>query len=36
MNFAGNLVLRFVPPLIVTNEEIDILIAALDEVLAEY
>jgi acetylornithine/N-succinyldiaminopimelate aminotransferase len=36
MNFAGNLVLRFVPPLIVTKEEIDILIMALDEVLAEY
>lgn len=36
MNFAGNLVLRFVPPLIVTQEEIDSLISALDEVLAEY
>jgi acetylornithine/N-succinyldiaminopimelate aminotransferase len=36
MNFAGNLVLRFVPPLIVTKEEIDILITALGEVLAEY
>ena len=36
MNFAGNLVLRFVPPLIVTKEEIDILIMALNEVLAEY
>ena len=36
MNFAGNLVLRFVPPLIVTKEEIDILIMALSEVLADY
>jgi len=36
MNFAGNLVLRFVPPLIVTKEEIDSLITALGEVLAEY
>lgn len=36
MNFAGNVVLRFVPPLIVTEEEIDRLIAALAEVLAEF
>ena len=36
MNFAGNMVLRFVPPLIVTKEEIDRLVAALAEVLAEY
>lgn len=36
MNFAGNLVLRFVPPLIVSEDEIDTLIAALGEVLAEY
>ena len=36
MNFAGNVVLRFVPPLIVTREEIDTLVAALGEVLAEY
>ena len=36
MNFAGNLVLRFVPPLIVTKEEIDALITALAEVLAEF
>lgn len=35
MNFAGNVALRFVPPLIVTREEIDTLIAALGEVLAE-
>ncbi len=36
INFAGNLVLRFVPPLIVTKEEIDALITALNEVLTEY
>ncbi len=36
MNFAGNLVLRFVPPLIVTKGEIDALIIGLSEVLAEY
>lgn len=36
MNFAGNVVLRFVPPLVVTNEEIDLLVAALAEVLAEF
>ena len=36
MNFAGNVVLRFVPPLIVTKEEIDQLITALAEVLSEY
>jgi acetylornithine/N-succinyldiaminopimelate aminotransferase len=35
MNFAGNIALRFVPPLIVSTEEIDTLIAALAEVLAE-
>ena len=35
MNFAGNVALRFVPPLIVTVEEIDCVIAALAEVLAE-
>ena len=35
MNFAGNVALRFVPPLIVTKDEIDLLIAALAEVLAE-
>ena len=35
MNFAGNVALRFVPPLIVTREEIDTLLAALGEVLAE-
>lgn len=36
MNFAGNAVLRFVPPLIVTREEIDEILLALSEVLAEY
>ncbi|MCP3889445.1 MAG: aspartate aminotransferase family protein [Desulfobulbaceae bacterium] len=36
MNFAGNSVLRFVPPLIVTKSEIDEIIAALAEVLADY
>lgn len=35
MNFAGNVALRFVPPLIVTEEEIDRIVAALAEVLAE-
>jgi acetylornithine aminotransferase/acetylornithine/N-succinyldiaminopimelate aminotransferase len=36
MNFAGNVALRFVPPLIVTKEEIDRLVSALAEVLAEF
>lgn len=36
MNFAGNVALRFVPPLIVTKEEIDSFVAALAEVLAEF
>jgi acetylornithine/N-succinyldiaminopimelate aminotransferase len=36
MNFAGNVALRFVPPLIVTKEEIDMLVAELAEVLSEY
>ena len=36
MNFAGGLVLRFVPPLIVTNEEIDTLVDGLAGLLAEY
>ena len=35
MNFAGNVALRFVPPLIVSTEEIDILVATLGAVLAE-
>jgi acetylornithine/N-succinyldiaminopimelate aminotransferase len=36
INFAGNVALRFIPPLIVTTGEIDRLIAALSEVFAEY
>jgi acetylornithine aminotransferase/acetylornithine/N-succinyldiaminopimelate aminotransferase len=36
INFAGNVALRFVPPLIVTTGEIDRLITALAEVFAEY
>ena len=35
MNFAGNAVLRFVPPLIVTTAEIDEILSVLREVLAE-
>ncbi|MFP7753934.1 aspartate aminotransferase family protein [Thermodesulfobacteriota bacterium B35] len=35
INFAGNRVLRFIPPLIVSREEIDLLIDRLAEVLAE-
>jgi acetylornithine/N-succinyldiaminopimelate aminotransferase len=35
MNFAGNVVLRFAPPLIVTKDEIDRILAALAELLAE-
>jgi acetylornithine/N-succinyldiaminopimelate aminotransferase len=35
MNFAGNCVLRFVPPLIVTRDEIDETITALKEVLGQ-
>jgi acetylornithine/N-succinyldiaminopimelate aminotransferase len=35
MNFAGNVALRFVPPLIVERADIDLLIEALAEVLAE-
>jgi len=35
MNFAGGVALRFVPPLIVSEQEIDRLVAALGEVLAE-
>ncbi|MEN8142180.1 MAG: acetylornithine transaminase [Thermodesulfobacteriota bacterium] len=34
-NFAGNTALRFLPPLIIDRAEIDQLIQALDEVLAE-
>lgn len=35
INFAGNAVLRFLPPLIITKEEIDQLLAAVADVLAE-
>lgn len=35
INFAGNVALRFVPPLIVSEEEIDRMIVALAEVLGE-
>ncbi len=35
INFAGNAVLRFLPPLIITKEEIDQLLTALAEVLAD-
>jgi acetylornithine aminotransferase/acetylornithine/N-succinyldiaminopimelate aminotransferase len=35
MNFAGNVALRFVPPLIVERADIDLLIDALAEVLAK-
>ncbi|KPK27850.1 MAG: acetylornithine aminotransferase [Desulfobacterales bacterium SG8_35_2] len=35
INFAGNAVLRFIPPLVVSRDEIDILIAAVDQVLCE-
>jgi acetylornithine/N-succinyldiaminopimelate aminotransferase len=35
INFAGNVALRFLPPLIVTREEIDQMITSLAEVLAE-
>jgi acetylornithine aminotransferase/acetylornithine/N-succinyldiaminopimelate aminotransferase len=35
INFAGNSVLRFIPPLIVSNEEIDLMIESLRGVLGE-
>ncbi len=35
INFAGNVVLRFLPPLIVSREEIDRLLLVLEEVLTE-
>jgi acetylornithine/N-succinyldiaminopimelate aminotransferase len=33
INFAGNKVLRFIPPLVVSREEIDLMIGALSDVL---
>ncbi|MFC1524254.1 aspartate aminotransferase family protein [Thermodesulfobacteriota bacterium] len=36
LNFAGNTVLRFVPPLVVTQTEIDTVITKLDPILREY
>jgi acetylornithine aminotransferase/acetylornithine/N-succinyldiaminopimelate aminotransferase len=35
INFAGNAVLRFIPPLVVSLEEIDHLVRELDRVLSE-
>ncbi len=35
INFAGNAVLRFIPPLVVSRDQIDILIRELDTVFAE-
>jgi acetylornithine/succinyldiaminopimelate/putrescine aminotransferase len=34
-NFAGGLVLRFLPPLVISREEIDELLAALARIFAE-
>ena len=36
INFAGNVALRFLPPLIVSTEEIDRLVTALHQLLEEY
>ena len=33
INFAGNKVLRFVPPLIITTQDVDQAIKVLDEVM---
>jgi acetylornithine aminotransferase/acetylornithine/N-succinyldiaminopimelate aminotransferase len=35
INFAGNEVLRFIPPLVVSRDEIDILIRELEKVMSE-
>ncbi len=35
INFAGNEVLRFIPPLVVSQEEIDMLIQELDQLFSE-
>jgi acetylornithine/N-succinyldiaminopimelate aminotransferase len=34
-NFAGNTALRFLPPLVISHAEIDLLTAALDKIIAE-
>ena len=36
LNFAGGVALRFVPPLVVSEAEIDQLVTALAGLLAEY
>ncbi len=36
LNFAGNKVLRCLPPLVISREELDQLIAALDQVFAQF
>ena len=36
INFAGNVALRFAPPLIVSHDEIDELVGALNEVLGAF
>lgn len=36
INFAGNAVLRFLPPLIITTNELDRLLTGLEEVFTEY
>ncbi|THB72234.1 MAG: aspartate aminotransferase family protein [Desulfobulbaceae bacterium] len=36
INFAGNSVLRFVPPFLITRDEIDQMVYALSEVLSDY
>jgi len=35
INFAGNEVLRFIPPLVVSREEIDMLIKELEQLFSE-
>jgi len=36
INCTAGKVLRFVPPLLITPEQVDTLIKALDEIFAEY
>ena len=36
INFAGNEVLRFIPPLVVSQEDIDELIKELDKLFSEF